>query len=59
MDKQEQYANRLIADFMTASSPIENYLQQDLPLTAMQWDLIHQTITGLQIFADKWKQKHG
>ena len=51
--------DRMIANFMTASTPIESYLQKDLPMTAMQWDLVAQTISSLQIFADKWKRKHG
>ena len=32
--------DRMIANFMTASTPIESYLQKDLPMTAMQWDLV-------------------
>lgn len=51
--------DRMIANFMTASTPIESYLQKDLPMTAMQWDLVAQTISSLQIFAHKWKRKHG
>ena len=42
--------NRLIADFMAISAPIERHLQQDKPLTALQWDLLSQTVKDLQLF---------
>ncbi len=58
MDQEQMEANRLIADFMTASTPLEAYLQQGQPLTALQLQSITNTIDGLQTFLDVWHRKH-
>jgi len=51
--------HRLIAEFMSASSPVEKYLQQGRPLTAQEFDSLSLTISGLQTFLDVWKRKNG
>ncbi len=50
--------HKLIAKFMSASVPIETYLQQGRPLTDAQLELISLTVAGLQTFLDSWKRKH-
>jgi hypothetical protein len=50
--------NRGIADFMSASVPIEQHLQQGGRLTSVQLESIVQTVNGLQTFLDSWKRKH-
>lgn len=59
MDQDGIEANRLVADFMTASAPLEAYLQQGQPLTPLQLQSITNTIDGLQTFLDVWHKKHG
>jgi hypothetical protein len=50
---------KLIAHFMSASAPLERYLQQGKPLTALQLESISLTIDGLFTYLDTWKRKHG
>ena len=52
-------SHRLIAQFMSASSPLEEYLRQGGALTPLQLQSICTTISGLQTFVDIWKSKHG
>ena len=56
--KDAPKTDKLIATFMTASAPIESYLQQGKPLTDQQLELISLTISGLQTFLDAWMRKH-
>ena len=50
-------SQRLVAIFMTASSPLETYLQQGGPLTPLQLACIEKTMAGLQTFLAVWKRK--
>jgi len=50
---------RLVADFMTASTPLEQYLQQGGPLTDLQVESVSITVGNLQTFLVIWKRKHG
>jgi hypothetical protein len=50
-------AHKLIATFMSASAPIEAYLQQGKPLTNQQLELISLTVFGLQNFLNAWKRR--
>src|ERR671910_30479 len=56
---EEIETQKLIAHFMSASAPLERYLQQGKPLTALQLESISLTIDGLFTFLDTWKRKHG
>ena len=49
---------RLIAHLMLASAPVEEYLQQNKPLTAQQYESLSLTLEGLQTFLEVWKRKH-
>ena len=55
----EPKAHRLVADFMTASTPLEQYLQQGGPLTDLQVESVSITVKNLQTFLDIWKRRHG
>lgn len=48
-------ANRLIADFMTASNSLEQYLHKKGPLTDLQYESITTTVDGLRTFLQTWK----
>ncbi len=48
---------QMIAAFMSASAPIESYLQGGKPLTDRQLEMISLTVSGLQTFLDAWKRK--
>ena len=50
--------HRVIAEFMSASTPVEKYLHQNGPLTAQEFDSISLTITSLETFLDGWKKKN-
>ncbi len=52
-------AHRIVADFLTARNPIENYLQLGLPLTLLHVNSIFRTLEGLETFLGIWKEKHG
>lgn len=52
-------AHRIIADFMKASTPIEQHLQLGRPLATLQLDSISLTVEGLETFLSIWKKKHG
>ena len=58
MDADRVKTQRLIARLMTASVPVEEFLQQGTPLTAQQFESISLTITGLQTFFEAWKRKN-
>ena len=47
---------RHITNLMSASQPVEKYLQQGGPLTDVQLKWIEVTITGLQALVDTWKK---
>lgn len=49
----------LVARFMTASSPVEAYLQQHGPLSPIELDSLTSTVASLQRFLDLWKRKKG
>ena len=55
----DAFANNIIAQFMTASAPLEQYLQHRGPLTDLQLESVSLTVAGLQTFLDIWKKKHG
>jgi len=48
-----------IAAFMSGSSPIERYLQEQRPLTDLQLQSVSLTVSSLTNFLDGWKRKHG
>lgn len=58
MDEKED-PQRLLANFMSASAPMETYLQQGGSLTPLQLESLSLTIQGLQSFLGIWKRKHG
>ena len=51
-------SRRLLANLMSASAPMEEYLRQGRPLTAQEFDSLSLTISGLQTFFDVWKRKN-
>jgi hypothetical protein len=53
MSDEELEPHKLIAHFMSASAPLERYLQQGRPLTALQLESISLTIDGLVTYLDK------
>jgi hypothetical protein len=58
MDADTIPIRRLIANLMSASAPIEEYLRLGKPLTAEEFDSLSLTISGLQTFLEIWKRKH-
>ena len=58
MTLDETEVQRMVADFMKASTPLETYLQQGGPLSPLQLDLVASTVSGLQTFLDIWKRKN-
>ena len=58
MTLDETQVQRMVADFMKASTPLETYLQQGGPLSPLQLDLVASTVSGLQTFLDIWKRKN-
>ena len=50
MTLDETEVQRMVADFMKASTPLETYLQQGGPLSPLQLDLVASTLAGLQTF---------
>lgn len=52
--------HQLIANLMTASAPLEKYLQDDGPLTDLDVESIEVTLCKLKIFFDIciWKRTH-
>jgi hypothetical protein len=50
--------HHMIAQFMSVSAPLEEYLRQGKPLTHHEIELISLTVTGLQTFLDVWKRKN-
>lgn len=58
MDTDLIPSHRLLANFMSASSPIEKYLQEGGPLTVLELESLSLTISGLQTFLDTWKRKN-
>ena len=59
MADEDLPTHRLIANFMTASTPLEKHLQQGEPLTDLELQSLSLTIDSLQTFLDGWKTKHG
>ena len=58
MTLKDKEVQRMIADFMKASAPLETYLQQRGPLTPLQIESITLTVSGLQTFINVWKKKN-
>jgi len=58
MNNEELQTNQLLATFMSASAPIEAYLQEGGPLTPLQLQSLTLTIDGLQSFLNRWVNKH-
>jgi hypothetical protein len=52
MDDESLLANQIIAQFMTASAPLEKYLQHGGALTDLQLESVSLTVSGLQTFLD-------
>ena len=52
-------ARRIIAQFLSYSIPVEEYLKRGGPLTDLQLESIILTVDSLQTFLDTWKMKHG
>ena len=50
---------RLIAQFLSSSTPVEEYLKRGGPLTDLQLEALSLTVDSLQTFLDIWKMKHG
>ncbi len=59
MADKDVTTQRLIADFMAASTPIEKYLQQGGQLTDLELQSISLTIDSLQTFLNIWHAKQG
>ena len=58
MDNDAVRIRRLLADLLSASAPVEEYLRQGKSLTPQELDSLSLTISGLQTFLDVWKRKH-
>ncbi len=50
--------DKMVAKFMSASTPIESYLQEGKTLTDNQLEMVSLTISGLQTFLHSWMGKH-
>lgn len=50
---------RLIADFMTASTGLEKYLKAGRPLRPLQFESMYLTVSMLQTFLNTWKLRYG
>lgn len=58
-DRADEFpTHHLIAHFMSASAPLEEYLRQGKPLTQRELELLSLTMTGLQTFMNVWKRKN-
>ncbi len=57
-EEEDVTTRRLIANFITASTPVEKYLQQGGRLTDLELQSISLTIDGLQTFLNIWHAKH-
>ena len=58
MDEEDVNSQRLIANFMAASTPVEKYLQQGGRLTDLELQSLSLTIDSLQTFLNIWMSKH-
>ena len=58
MDPDTVKIQRLIAQLMSVSAPVEDHLQQGKPLTALQFESLSLTIAGLRTFLEAWKRKN-
>ena len=50
---------RLMADFMTASTGLEKYLKEGRPLRPLQFESLCLTVSMLETFLDTWKLRYG
>ena len=50
---------RLIADFMAATTGLEKYLKEGRPLRPLQFESMHLTVSMLQTFLNAWKLRYG
>ena len=58
MTFDEIEVQRMVADFMKASTPLETYLQQGGPLSPLQFDPVASTVSALQTFLGIWQRKN-
>ena len=59
MYNEDVASHRLIAEFLSSSTPVEEYLKRGGPLTDLQLEALSLTVDSLQTFLDIWKMKHG
>ena len=57
MTDEESETQKLIAHFMSASAPLERYLQEARPLTDLQLESISLTVDELYTYPDIWKRR--
>jgi len=58
MVNDDATTRRLIAEFLSSSTPVEQYLKRGGPLTDLQLEALSLTVDSLQTFLDIWKMKH-
>jgi hypothetical protein len=58
MDTDAAQTECLIANFVSVSIPVEEYLRHGRPLTAQELESVSLTITGLKTFLELWKRKN-
>jgi hypothetical protein len=56
MDEQE--AHRIVANFLTASAPLERHLQEGKPLTKLELESITLALDQINTFLNIWSRKH-
>ncbi len=56
MTDEESETQKLIAHFMSVSAPLERYLQEGRPLTALQLESISLAVDGHRIVAKESKR---
>lgn len=59
VQSEDKFSQQLILKFMLASSPVEDYLRQNRPLSDRQVESLSVTLESLQTYLNIWKQKHG
>jgi hypothetical protein len=58
-DMKQVRFERLMADFMAASTAVEKYLKQGRPLRPLQFESMCITVSMLQTFLTAWKLRYG
>ena len=56
---EDKFSQQLILKFMLASSPVEDLLRQNRPLSDRQVESLSVTLESLQTYLNIWKQRHG